>query len=56
MGHCAVTYLCRQCISDGLDNFCLLSFFFFGYDLINFKIMFLCLYFDNLIMLELRDV
>ena len=38
----------------------LLPFFFFFcfycYDLINFKIMFLSLYSDNLIMLEFRDV
>ena len=34
-------------------------FFFFGfycYDLINYKIVFLSLYSDNLIMLEFRDV
>ena len=39
--------------------FCLLSLFFFCfycYDLINFKILFLSLYSDNLIMLEFRDV
>ena len=32
------------------------SIFFFGYDLINFKIVFLSLYSNNLIMLEFRDV
>ena len=46
--------------------FCLLSFFsssffiffyfFYCYDLINFKIVFLSLYSDNLIILEFRDV
>ena len=36
--------------------FCLLLFFFYFYDLINFKIVFLSLYSDNLIMLEFRDV
>ena len=35
--------------------FCLF-FFFLCYDLINFKIVFLSLYSDTLIMLEFRDV
>ena len=60
----AVTHLRPQCSPDGSDGFCLLSsvfclFFFclfFCYDLINFKIVFLSLYSDNLIMLEFRDV
>ena len=54
----AVTHLRPQHSPNGSDGFCLLSFFlfFFCYDLINFKIVFLSLYSDNLIMLEFRDV
>ena len=36
--------------------FFFLLFCFYCYDLINFKIVFLSFYFDNLIMLEFRDV
>ena len=58
-----VAHLRPQPNLDGSDGFCLLSFFFFFffffffycYNLINFKIVFLSLYSDNLIMLEFRD-
>ena len=60
MGHYAVAHLRPQRNPDGSDGFYLLSFFFFFcfycYDLINFKIVFLSLYSDNLIMLEFRDI
>ena len=62
----AIAHLHPQRNLDGSDGFCLLSFFFFFsffflfsfycYDLINFKIVFLSLYSDNLIILEFRDV
>ena len=56
----AVAHLHPQHSLDGSDGFCLLSFFFFFcfycYDLINFKILFLSLYSDNLILLEFRDI
>ena len=61
----AVTHLHPQCNPDGSDDFYLLSsvffsfflfFCFYCYDLINFKIVFLSLYYDNLIILEFRDV
>ena len=51
---CAVAHLRPHPSPDELDGFCPLSFF--CYDLINFKIVFLSLYSDNLIMLEFRDV
>ena len=64
MGHCAVTHLRPQHSSDGLNGFCLVFFSFFSlffcfyyyYYLIYFKIVFLSLYSDNLIMLKFRDV
>ena len=63
MGHCVVAHLRPQRNLDGLDGFCLLSFFlffsffcFYCFYLINFKIVFLSLYFDNLIMLKFRDI
>ena len=68
MGHFAVAHLRPHHNPNGSDGFYLLSssssfFFFFFllfcfycYDLINFKIVFLSFYFDNLIMLEFRDV
>ena len=53
----AVAHLRPQPSPDGSAGFCpLSSFFFFGYDLINFKTVFLSLYSGNLIMLEFRDV
>ena len=65
MGHCAVAHLRPHHSPDGLDgiyllssssSFCFFLFCFYCYDLIDFKIVFLSLYFDNLIMLEFRDV
>lgn len=57
MGHCAIAHLRPQRSPDRSDSFCLLFFFsFFCYDLTNFKIVFLSLYSDNLIILEFRDV
>ena len=58
-----VAHLHPQRSLDGSNGFCLLSsssfsssFCFYCYDLINFKIVFLSLYSDNLIMLKFRDV
>ena len=61
MGHYVIAHLRLQRSPNGSDGFYLLSFFififgFYCYDLINYEIVFLSLYSDNLIMLEFKDV